>query len=272
MTRLLAIDLDGTLFNSQHEISQANRLAVWRAHEAGLNPVIVTGRGRLGAEMALDWLGLDLPFICSAGALVCEGKSVDRVRVLSARTFHQPGQLGQVISFARQQKAGLVADALHGNTWFGADDFGSQLDPLTAAYAYESRRTESPETDFDRPLLKVTLAAGPHTLEQAGRLLDAACPDLHHVYAGLQYVDITAQGVNKGSALEILAAHLGVEKTGIVSVGDQPIDVSMFAVSGLAVAMGNAHPQAQAAAQVLAPSNDQDGVAWLVGQLLEGKL
>jgi hydroxymethylpyrimidine pyrophosphatase-like HAD family hydrolase len=63
-----------------------------------------------------------------------------------------------------------------------------------------------------------------------------------------------------------------VEKSGIVSVGDQPIDIPMFAASGLAVAMGNAHPQARMAAQVVAPANDEDGVAWLVAQLLDGRL
>jgi hypothetical protein len=268
MIKLLAIDLDGTLFNSQHEITTRNRDAVHAAKAAGLNPVIVTGRGRRGAETALDMLGLDLPFICSAGSLICAGRSVAAVRVLSARSFHAPAQLNRVIAFCRANDMGIIADALDGNMWWGDDALGASLDPLTAVYAYESRRSYDPECDFDKPLLKATLVAERDRLDAAAALIDASCPDLHQTFAGLRYVDITAQGVNKGSALEILAERMNVSSQEIAALGDQPIDIPMLKFAGTAVALENAGEAVKAAATVIAPANDDDGVAWFIEKLL----
>jgi Cof subfamily protein (haloacid dehalogenase superfamily) len=272
MIRLLAIDLDGTLYNSQHQITPADRDAIHAAKEAGLNPVIVTGRGRRGAEMALDTLGLDLPFICSAGSLICAGKSVDEIRIISARTFRQPDELNHIIDFARRTSTGLIADGVHGNLWFGNDTLGESLDPLTAIYAYESRRTFNPERDFEKPLLKVTLVAEPDLLAEAGKLIITKCPSLHHTYAGMNYVDVTAKGVDKGSALEILSVQMNVAADEIAAIGDQPIDIPMLKYAGLSVAMENAGDIVKENAKIIAPSNDDNGVAWFIENLLVKRL
>ncbi len=269
MLKLTAIDLDGTLYNSDHQITPRGREAIHAAKKAGLNPVIVTGRGRRGAEMALENLQIDLPFICSAGSLICAGKSLDEVRVLSARTFHVPNELNRLIEFSRKNNIGLIADSVHGNYWFGDDSLGEQLDPLTAVYAYESRRSLLPEADFDSPLLKVTLVAEPDLLTAAGHLIDEHCPSLHHTYAGMRYVDVTASGVNKGTALEILAGILGLSADETAAIGDQPIDIPMLRFAGISVAMQNAHEKVKQSAKWLAPSNDEDGVAWFLEKLME---
>jgi HAD superfamily hydrolase (TIGR01484 family) len=191
------------------------------------------------------------------------------VRVLSARNFHAPAQLNRVIEFCRQNSMGIIADAVDGNMWWGDDELGAALDPLTAVYAYESRRSYDPELDFNKPLLKATLVAEPELLAQAGRVIDAECPALHHIYAGMRYVDITAQGVNKGSALEILAEQMKVAPNEIAALGDQPIDIAMLKYAGIAVAMDNAGAAVKSVATVVAPSNDEDGVAWFIEKLLE---
>jgi Cof subfamily protein (haloacid dehalogenase superfamily) len=268
MIRLLAIDLDGTLYNSNHEISPAGKQAVHAAKAAGMQPVIVTGRGRRGAEAALDMLELDLPYVCSAGALVCAGKAREEVRIISARTFHKIDELRHLIAFARQTNLGLIADGVHGNLWFGEDALGDSLDPLTKVYAYESRRSFTPETDFDRPFLKVTLVAERDVLSEAEKLMDERCPSFHYTFAGLKYVDVTAQNVNKCSALEILVGHLGLSAAEVAAIGDQPIDVPMLECSGISAAMGNAVDRVKRSAKLVAPSNDEDGVAWFVDYLL----
>lgn len=269
MIKLIAIDLDGTLFNSSHQISAANIRAVQTALAAGMQPVIVTGRGRRGAETALDMLGLDLPYICSAGALVCAGKAVDGLRVISARTFNAISELRPLIDFARRAGLGLIADTLNGNFWFGDDSLGDSLDPLTAVYAYESRRSLEPERDFDRPLLKVTIVAEPGPMQEAGRILDAHCPSVQHTFAGMIYTDVTARGVDKCSALQILVTHLGLSAENVAAIGDQPIDIPMLGCAGVSAAMANASDTVRAAAQWVAPSNDEDGVAWFVDHLLQ---
>jgi Cof subfamily protein (haloacid dehalogenase superfamily) len=268
MIRLVAIDLDGTLFDSRQQISEKSKIAVRKAQESGIQTAIVTGRGRAGAEMALDMLGMDMPYISSAGSLICAGKNKE---VISARTFQIDEELIRIVKFVRENNSGLIADSLKGNWWFGPDELGESLDPMTAAYAWQSQRTFHPEIDFCQPMLKITLIADHEILQRAETNLCANCPTLQHVYAGMRYIDLTARGVNKGTAIEILANHLNLHSSEIAAIGDQPIDLSMFEYCGLSVAMENAHDSVKKAAHWTAPSNDSDGVAWVLEKILNGE-
>jgi len=268
MIRLLAIDLDGTLFNSQQQISPADRRAIDAARSAGITPLVVTGRGRRGVEMGLDRIGLDLPHICSAGALIRQHRSA---QALSSRTFQRMDEFRYVLDFVREHDLGLVADAPGTHLWFGPDTLFENLDPLTAESALQAR-TLHPERDFDQPLLKATLVAPAPLLAIAEPLISARCPSLHHTVAGERYIDMTARGVDKGSGLAIYAEKMGYAREEIAAIGDQMIDIPMLKLAGFSAAMGNARAEVKAAADVIAPSNDEDGVAWFVEQILQGRM
>jgi hydroxymethylpyrimidine pyrophosphatase-like HAD family hydrolase len=70
--------------------------------------------------------------------------------------------------------------------------------------------------------------------------------------------------VSKSDALAWLAAELGVARAQVLALGDGINDVDMLHWAGLGVAMGDGHPEALAAADVVAPAFDQDGVAWAI--------
>jgi Cof subfamily protein (haloacid dehalogenase superfamily) len=262
--RLVAIDLDGTLFDSHQEVTSASRAALQRLVKAGIQPFLVTGRGQLGVEMALEMIGMDLPYAASAGALICSGKGGE---IISARTFHAKLEVDRVIDFARRHNAGLIADTLDGNIWFGPDELLDRIDPLSAAAARQSRRTFIPEDDFDRPILKLSIAGSLELLAQAETDVLADCPSFYFIYAGLNYMDVTACGVDKRSALELFAARMGVLPSEIAAIGDQPIDLSMLQFASLSIAMGNAPESVKQAAGWIAPTNDEDGVAWALERL-----
>ncbi len=266
MIKLIAIDLDGTLFNPDQQITPHAQAAIQQAHAAGVRTMIVTGRGRRGAEHALDLLGLDLPYICSAGALLRPGK---QGKAIAARTFHHMDELSNVIAFTRANNAGLIAETPTQDYWFGPDSLGEQLDPLTASSASTTQRSFAPEQDFDQPLLKVTFIGEPELLDKVHTLAHERCPSLRPVYSGMRYVDLTRRGVDKGSALALMTDYLDLRPDEIAAIGDQPIDVPMLEYAGLGIAMGNASPTVQQAAQWVAPGNDQDGVAWALERILD---
>lgn len=265
MIRLLAIDLDGTLFNSQQQISPADRRAIVSARQAGITPLVVTGRGRRGVEMGLERLGMmDLPHICSAGALI---RQTLGGQPLSSRTFQRMDEFRHVLDFVREHDLGLVADAPGTHLWFGPDALFEELDPLTAESALQAR-TFDPQRDFDQPLLKATLVAPAPLLAIAEPLISRCCPSLHHTVAGERYIDMTARGVDKGSALAIYAEKMGFARDEIAAIGDQMIDIPMLKLAGVSAAMGNARAEVKAAAGMIAPSNDENGVAWFVERIL----
>jgi hydroxymethylpyrimidine pyrophosphatase-like HAD family hydrolase len=129
--KLLAIDLDGTLYNSERQLTSRSRKAVWKAKSEGLQSVIVTRRGRRGAENALEALGLELPYICSAGSLVRSGSTGDP---LYAWTFQVIDELLPLFQFSRENNTGLIADTPEDKPyWFGPDTMSEIMDPLTAS-------------------------------------------------------------------------------------------------------------------------------------------
>lgn len=264
MIKLIAIDLDGTLYNSNHQLTQPGREAVWRAKDAGLQPVIVTGRGRRGAENALNLLEMDLPYICSAGALLRSGLDGETIH---AWTFHKHDELIPLIDFTRQNGTGLIAESPDGTAyWFGPDAMSTVFDPLTLK---ESVRSFNPEKDFDRSLLKFTVAAETKLLAKAEEVIQAECPSLHYVYSGVQYIDLTVDGANKGSALHELAVWLNLKPAEIAAIGDQSIDMQMLEYAGLPIAMSNAVPSLKAVAKWIAPSNDENGVGWAIDEIIK---
>jgi Cof subfamily protein (haloacid dehalogenase superfamily) len=270
MIKLLVIDLDGTLYTSERQVTARVHTALATAKQNGLQPVIVTGRGRRGAENALKTLEMDLPYICSAGALLRSGLGGE---TLQAWTFHAHNELRHVISFTRQYGTGLITETLEGVPyWFGPDSMSEIMDPFTAQETTKSIRSYEPETDFDRPLLKVTITADPEHLVEAEKIVRAECPSIHQVYSGIQYIDLTAEGVNKGSALQTLAASLNLQSEEVAAIGDQAIDLTMLQVAGLPIAMSNAVPELRQAARWIAPSNDEDGVAWAIEEILKWNL
>ena len=264
MIRLIAIDLDGTLLNSEQHISAASRAAIQRALDSGKQIVLASGRGSNGVNLALELLGIDLPFISSAGAGIFSGKNGN---IISARSFHAREELDKVIAYARQNNAGLVADLPDGMAWFGPDHLLESLDAFTAASMQQSLRSLEPERDFDRPILKMSLTGSLEMLNNAADIF-SQCPSLHAVYAGLNYVDLTAHGVDKGSAMKIFADHAGFSAHEIAAIGDQPIDLPMLAYVGLPIAMQNASEDVLLAARWIAPTNDEDGVAWALARIL----
>ncbi len=267
MIRLAAIDLDGTLFNPRQEITPTNKQALLSAIASGIQIVIVTGRGQRGAERALTMLEMDLPYVCSAGALAREGRDGT---ALYAHSFHHPEEISHVIDFARRTGVGLIADTPEGTAlWFGPDALEAVMDPMSAADARRSMRTFTPETDLNRPLLKLTVAAEMDFLLQAEKLVGEKCPSLHLAYSGLTYIDLTGQGVNKGAALKALAKHWNLQPQEIAAIGDQAIDLEMLQYAGLPVAMSNAVDALKQAAKWIAPSNEEDGVAWTLERIIQ---
>jgi hydroxymethylpyrimidine pyrophosphatase-like HAD family hydrolase len=80
---------------------------------------------------------------------------------------------------------------------------------------------------------------------------------------------MSAAGVTKASTLALLCADRGIAAEDVVALGDMPNDLPMLAWAGTSYAMANAHPTVRAAADHVAPANDDDGVAQVIESLLD---
>ncbi|HEX5443689.1 MAG TPA: Cof-type HAD-IIB family hydrolase, partial [Pirellulales bacterium] len=275
--RLLAIDIDGTLVNSRDELTEATRHALRRASAAGIKIVLATGRRYSRALPLVEPLGLDAPLVTASGALI--------KHPLDHRTLFQAAFERSLLCEALTivERAGFEA-VLYADSY--AEGFDFYCERLEAA----------------RPELADYLALNPGCHRLWPRL--SACPPegvfagfamgsrqemlaLHHelqrhlpgalythVLRSPRYLgymcEIAPWGVTKWSGIQQLAAEWGIAPEEMCAVGDDVNDIPMIEGAGIGIAMGNALPEVKAAADWLAPTHDEDGLAavvdWLLGR------
>jgi Cof subfamily protein (haloacid dehalogenase superfamily) len=262
LTRLVALDLDGTLLRSDLTVSDRTRTALKRTRDAGADVVLVTARSpRSAREIAAD-LGLQGWAICASGATIYD---LDADRIAD----HRPLATASAHHLVRALRAS-VEHVVFG--WESELTFGSEP-------AYELLRSPEwprppgslPPGDplaFEGPFTKLIARSAVVELE---RLRDVAAAvagaEITVTVAGEAFVELLDREATKAAALGRLAHQLGVDRAEAVAFGDQLVDVSMLQWAGHGVAPGNARPEVQSVADEVTLSNDEDGIALVLERL-----
>ena len=274
--RLLALDIDGTLVNSDHALTEPTRLAVLRAKEAGLEVVLATGRRYSRTLPLVAPLGLHVPVITASGALIKD--PLDH-RTLFVAEFPPP-VLADWLSITH---AAGYAPVLYADSFAdGFDYYCAGIDaaqPELAEFLSVNLGSERlcPELHLRPPggifagfamgTREQMLALEAELIERMGEQLSV------HVLRSPRYqgfmCEIAPSGVSKWSGVRHLADDWGIAAEEICAVGDDVNDLPMIEGAGLGVAMGNAVDQVKAAADRIAPSNNSNGLVEVVNWLLD---
>jgi hypothetical protein len=265
--RLLATDIDGTLLNPQFQISEGDLAALRRAHEAGIEIVLVTGRRHTFALPIAKQLGFDLWLISSNGAVT---------RSLSGQTFHrdlmpaatcrqlctamQEFRGNTVLTFDKETKGAIVLEHLDEFTasirrWIEKNmEFIEFVVPVVDALT-----TDPIQAMFCGTMERMAEAL--KSLEHAG--LDDKITVLRTEYPArdLSMIDCLNAGCSKGHALERWAKYRGYHRDQVMAVGDNHNDVEMLEFAGHPVIMGNACEELRGRGWRITRGNDACGVA-----------
>lgn len=272
---LLAIDIDGTLVTHGDSVTADTCAAVRRAAAAGLHVVLATGRRYRTTRVAIEALQLPLPAVCLGGALTKDGNG----ETLYDEPF-QPAQLAVLLRLARSHRLPLLLQRdAHSN---GGPDFVAdggtpwnvEMRTYMEANGDVGRVEATPENARHDDVLMIGCFAARPPL--AG--LQAAIAKHHgDAFATVLveskktpgwYLETTLKHVNKWYALHRLAADAGVAAEAVCAVGDSLNDLPMIRCAGFGVAMGNAEPAVQAAADWVTGTNLEDGLVPLIDRLL----
>lgn len=262
--RLVALDLDGTVLRTDRTISQRTLDALDATRRAGVEIVLATARSPRGTIPIAEELRAGGLAICANGATVfdLDARAIVRHRPLAAATAHRlvrdlrAAVPGIVFGWELELRFGSepAYEALREPRWWPRPaDSHPPCDPL----------------DWDRPMTKLigrAPGADLHDVLETARAI--AGTDAVATLAGQAFVELLAPGVGKEEALATIAADRGIAPREIVAFGDHLTDVGMVAWAGLGVAVANAHPLVLAAADEVARSNDEDGVALVLERLL----
>ena len=276
---LLAIDLDGTLLDSQHELPARNRDALHRAHEAGLKIVLCTGRSFTETRPILARIGLDLDAAVTVfGALVTEvatGRTLERTAIPRDVARDLTAWFGRqgfpVLWLTDPNEAGTDGFMLAGPRRHPAVDEWLKRSPCVVAGV-----DRLPE-EYAAPV-RLSIIEESVVLESVSAALAAAFDGrvthnvLHAPPYRLSLIEAFAPMVNKWLGIEKLCRRWRIEPRRTVAIGDDVNDLDLLREAGLGVAMANARPAVQAAAKRVTDSNDACGVARVIEELLDRRL
>ena len=271
-TRLIALDLDGTLLNSAKELSAANRAALEAAAAAGIEIVPATGRFYRGMPeeiRALPFLryaitinGAEVWDILSGCSVYSAGIALDRALEVLETLDRLP-----VIYDCYQDGWGWITKDMR-------DRAADYIDYMPSREMLRRLRTGVPELkaflrERGREVQKLQLFTRDVSLRES--LMDTLperFPDLTFTCSLPNNLEINAAAANKGDALLALSRRLGLRAEETMAFGDGFNDLSMLRASGVSVAMGNAAPAVKAAAHYVTDDCDADGVAVFLSQFL----
>ncbi len=268
----ILLDLDGTLVDDSDRIHPRTREALHAAHERGVKVLIATGRSETATIPAIEQLGLDLPAVVfNGGGLYCprEGRLLEE-RVLSDRTVERAVAFGlangyMVVTmcagtkYTTEPQGGIEQMALHdmtGLTYVSADELCA---PYTMRVTLFS--DHHPDSAAFADEIDAAIAAPVYLTHFPLNCLP------RHRHSELIVCDVHPPCAGKAEGLRVIEERWGIPPERVVAVGDAGNDVPMMEAAGLAVAMGNAYPEALPAADRVIGANDTDAIGVLVEEL-----
>ena len=265
--RLVATDLDGTLLNSQRQVSETTRAALAAAAARGVQFVVATGRRVQSARPLLEQIPCPLTLIASNGALVVSpsGEVIHRNflprqvarEVLQATPAHRPYAVlifdcpahGQIVM---QENAAPEGPA----GWY------LENSPQAVAIVAEL------ESALVADPVQIMFGGPPALIEPVETILRGSPvgPQIHLTWTkyftrNISLLDVMNHTCSKGLTLRLWAERCGIDASEVMAVGDNYNDVEMLQFAGLPVLMANATPGLARDGWAVTLSNDEDGVA-----------
>ena len=265
--RLIGMDLDGTLLTAQKKLTPYTRSVLRRAVEAGIIVLPATGRPFSGLPKELaDFPGIRYAVTANGGRIV-EVKT-GRVLYESLVPFETAGKVLDVF-----ERYDTLREIYYNGIGYAQEDelrsVGRYISSPPMAEYITATRIPVPDVraKFEAERRSLDKVQGLFTTAEDR---DAAREELKAV-AGIEVtgaldknIEVNAQGVDKGKALIWLGKRLGIRKEEIMAFGDSSNDLKMMKEVGIGVAMANAREDVKEAADYIAASNEEDGVAHFI--------
>ncbi|HEV2468732.1 MAG TPA: Cof-type HAD-IIB family hydrolase [Candidatus Sulfotelmatobacter sp.] len=265
--RLLATDIDGTLLNPQFQISEGDLNALRKAHAAGVEIVLVTGRRHSFALPIAKQLGFDLWLISSNGAVTrsLRGESFHRDMMPAATCRELCAAMREfrgntVLTFDKEIKGALVLEHMEElgpsiRRWLEKNiEFIEFVVPIEKALV-----SDPIQAMFCGTIARMNAAL--KTLENAGMQNKITVLRTEYSARDLLMIDVLNAGCSKGHALERWTKYRGFRRDQVMAVGDNHNDVEMLEFAGHPVIMGNACEELRGRGWRVTRGNDACGVA-----------
>jgi len=261
--RILAIDLDGTLTNTEKEIPQRNLEAVLEAQKRGVKIVIASGRPTPGIIHIAEKIQLE-----RYGGYVMAfngGKIIDyKTKETLYENCLQPEYLPYLYNCSRKGNFDILS-------YKDGAIASENIDNEYVVYAASLNRMPLLHLDsfvetFTFPVPKCLIVGDPDELHQLELEMKGEMGSKLSIFRSEPFfLEILPSGIDKAKCLQQLLDIIGIKKEDVITIGDGYNDANMIRFSGLGVAMKNASTEVQQVADyVTIKNNNEGGVAEVI--------
>ena len=287
MYKLIAIDLDGTMLNQYGAVTENTKKAIKKIQEKGTEVIIVSGRPIDSIKTIAKEIQSEKYFISGNGAILYDIKkqeiiyenTLKKSKVLDIIKICEENSIFYTIYTEKE----IISKSLNFNVlYYNKENLNkdeenkTHINLMEDIYDYIRNREEK--------IIKFTICDNNQAIfnsimRKLKEIEEIEVLDVSHmsrktIKQGTEefaieyyYTEISAQNVDKWSALEILMGKTGIKREEIVTIGDNINDKKMIENAGLGIAMQNGSPEVRKIAKYIAPDNNDDGVAKVLEML-----
>lgn len=267
MIKLLAFDIDGTLYNSKHTISPKTKEAIMEAQRKGIIVVLASGRPESGLAFAAKELDLKN----NRGVLISYNGSKAIDLESGCEIYNEFLDIHDAKAVLEHMKKFDVKPMIYDGEYMVVNNVYDnyvnynggfnviEFEARQGNYLLKEARDLTQYVDF--PVNKILTAGDPEYLEaHYEEMMEPFKDRLHCTFTARFYFEFMRKDINKGKALAKIAEFFGFEKDEIAAFGDAGNDLEMIEYAGSGIAMGNAFDEVKEAAEYVTLSNDEDGI------------
>lgn len=289
MYKLVAIDLDGTMLNQYGIITEKTKKAISKAQEKGVEVMIASGRAITSVKRFSKEINSNKYFISGNGAITYDIKNN---KILYENILSKTKAL-KIIKICEENSIyynvytenGIIAKNLSYNTLYyykdnltKPDENRTHINIVENVYDYFEQREEKilkimicdeHKTVFNSIVRKLKELSEIEVLEVSHMSRKIIKQGTDEIALEYFYTEVSAKDVDKWNALEEIIGLMNISKEEVVTIGDNANDLKMITNSGLGVAMGESAPYVKQSADIIAPTNDEDGVAIILNKIFD---
>ena len=264
--KLLALDLDGTLTNSEKKVSEKNKQYIAMAQERGVKIILASGRPVIGVQKIADELDLrnkgGYILAYNGGQIIDCTTGEDVIKETIPMEYYSIicNVIKHYDAFPLTYNTENVICENNANKYVLQEAFNNSVSVV---------KVNSLEKTVKEPVVKFMVVGEPNELKKVYDYLSTIFYKKLNVFFSEPYfIEIVPLGIEKASALFKLTHILGMTNKQLMACGDGLNDIPMLNYAGIAVAMENAYEETKKSADYISLSNENDGVAYAINKFI----
>ncbi|RTZ05553.1 HAD family phosphatase [Flavobacterium bomense] len=260
--KMLVLDMDDTLLNDDHTISDENKEMLAKAQELGVYVILASGRPTPAMIAYAKELQLDNSYMISYNGAVITDLKEDKIifeQMLTQKQIHE------LYDYSIKSKTHIIT-YIDGKIVSETDSEYIEIEKKITGLAHN--KVVSFKEEVQSSAVKCILLQEPSYLKEVEKDLKIDMPHLSVSMSKPFFLEVAQNGIDKGASIEFLAKKLNILQSEIIAVGNAGNDLTMIEYAGLGIWVDNVDPELRHRGDFIVASNNNHGVAEVVRRFI----